>query len=120
MLLLLAALLGSRAHAQSLDADFEVWNAAATTASLGSKPHALQLWFDVHARRGGVGTTLIVRPGLGVRLSKGFILWVGYAFVPFFQVRPGSPTGCVSSSGSAGPPRTLPWAWWCGTSCSSG
>ena len=83
--LVLAVLLSLAAHGQELDADFEVWNAAAATVAVGSKPHAFQLWFDAHARRGGAGTTVILRPGVGLRLSKGFVLWAGYAFVPFFQ-----------------------------------
>jgi len=65
--------------------EFQSWNAIVSTVSfLPSKPSPA-LWFDTHARRGNKGTTLIVRPGVGVEYADWGSVWAGYAWVPVFN-----------------------------------
>jgi hypothetical protein len=61
-----------------------VWAATFIQAPFGDKFPRLALWFDAHARRWDSGFLAILRPGIGVDLSKTVSLHGGYAFVPSF------------------------------------
>lgn len=81
-LALISVLVASSALAQT--SEFQVWNAVLATPQLSKETPALSLWLDVHARRGGENTVMIVRPGVGVQLLPWLSLWAGYAWIPTF------------------------------------
>ncbi|MEQ8455935.1 MAG: DUF2490 domain-containing protein [Sandaracinaceae bacterium] len=72
------------ARAQDRD-DFQIWAANLGTASLSREAPSFVFWWDVHARRGDAGTVLLVRPGLGVKITPWLSVHGGYAWVPVFS-----------------------------------
>ena len=79
------------AQAQEADTqDFQTWTAVLGTAEVPAENLNLKLWFDGHMRRGGPGTTLILRPGLGYELTPWLSVWAGYAWVPVYSDPSGS------------------------------
>ena len=74
-----ALLLMGTAAAQ--DGTYSQWLSVPITVNSGDK---LQLWTDLHARRGEDNTLLIVRPGIGARLGDNVAAHVGYAWIPTF------------------------------------
>lgn len=79
--LLLTSGLGAASGAQA-DSSIQSWLALPTTYDLKSEGIRLQVWMDLHARRGQNSTLFIVRPALGVVLSPMAVLHAGYAWVP--------------------------------------
>lgn len=73
--------MGASARAQNAS-DFQTWSAALSTVKLTHGKVPAKAWFDGHVRRGGSGTVLIARPGLGLTLAPGVSVWAGYAWVP--------------------------------------
>ena len=79
----LIVLAGTSANAET-DTQLQVWNSVTVTGDLAPAKDGVALWFDGHLRRGDAGTTVIVRPGIGYRLSPGWSVWAGYAWIPSF------------------------------------
>lgn len=71
------------AQAQTTD-DLQVWGGYFFTGQLEPKAPSLMGWADLHVRRGGAGTVLIFRPGVGYAFAPWISAWAGYAWVPTF------------------------------------
>lgn len=61
--------------------DTQTWTGMMTTAKLGSD-RAPFLWTDLHMRRGGPGTTYLIRPGVGLNVKPWLSVLGGYASIP--------------------------------------
>lgn len=65
--------------------DFQGWSALLANGATHAEAPAMRFWTDLHARRGGTNTVVIVRPGLGVDVNAWLTFWAGYAWVPVFD-----------------------------------
>lgn len=63
---------------------FDIWAGFFTTGQIHADAPSLTTWLDVQGRRGGDGTTAILRPGLGYVIKPWVSLWLGYAWIPEF------------------------------------
>lgn len=70
--------------AKAQQSTYAQWLSVPITVDAGDKPTRLQLWADLHARRGPVDTVLIIRPAVGIRFGKFFAAHAGYAWIPTF------------------------------------
>jgi hypothetical protein len=79
----LAALATLATPARAQKRETQAWTALFVTvkAPSESRTSGFSGWFDLHGRRGASATTVLVRPGLGYRLSDAVSLWAGYAYV---------------------------------------
>lgn len=75
---------GGQARAQTSE-EFQLWGGWFATGQLDSSTPGARLWLDAHLRRGGAGTVMILRPGVGVALTPWMSLWGGYGWVPTFD-----------------------------------
>ena len=71
------------AAAQTVESDFQSWNAIALSGPIAEESRVLA-WFDGHARfrddASDLGVT-IIRPGIGYRVNSKLDVWTGYARV---------------------------------------
>jgi hypothetical protein len=73
-------------HASAQDRqELQLWSAALGTFDVHPVPPALSFWLDAHARRGGAGNVVILRPGIGAAIFDWLSVWGGYAWVPTFD-----------------------------------
>lgn len=80
LLATLAPFIGAeRAHAQ-LDPEFQLWTAVFLDANR-TEP-GLAGWLDLHARRSANGVVGIVRPGVGYRFDRSWVVHGGFAWTP--------------------------------------
>lgn len=70
--------------------DYQTWSAVLGGANLDHIAPGARFWFDGHTRRGDLGNTVIVRPGLGYQLTPWASAWVGYAWIPVFADESGA------------------------------
>lgn len=91
--LALVLLAWSATPAQAQDREeFQIWAANLGTASLSREAPSFVFWWDVHARRGDGGTTVLVRPGLGVDITPWLSVHGGYAWIPVHTDSTGAST----------------------------
>ncbi len=64
-------------------AESQVWTSLAAQGRLDDTGPAG--WLDLHLRRRGDSTLLIVRPAIGYAITKSFLVHAGYAYVPAFS-----------------------------------
>lgn len=83
VMLCLGSLTG-RAEAQDRE-EFQLWSALLGTAATTPETPGLSFWLDVHGRRAGNGTVVIVRPAVGASITPWLSVWAGYAWVPVFD-----------------------------------
>lgn len=82
-MLCLGSVVGS-AEAQDRT-EFQLWSALLGTAATRPSTPGLSFWLDVHGRRAGDGTVVIVRPAVGASIHPWLSAWLGYAWVPVFD-----------------------------------
>jgi hypothetical protein len=71
------------AHAQ-VDHDHAVWAGAMATQELSAGEPGVSLWLDLHRRQDSPAATMIIRPGVGLRINRSLSVWAGYAWVPTY------------------------------------
>ncbi|MCA9532450.1 MAG: DUF2490 domain-containing protein [Myxococcales bacterium] len=67
-----------------VDRDHAVWAGAMATQELTRGVPGPSLWLDLHRRQDSPGAVMIIRPGIGLRITDALSLWVGYAWVPTY------------------------------------
>ncbi len=65
--------------------DAQAWSALLATAQTAPAPPNFALWLDVHGRRGGANTIVLLRPGVGFAITPWLSVWAGYAWIPTFD-----------------------------------
>ena len=79
MLPLAMCLWAAPAHAE-FDPEFQLWTALFLDTNRNDP--GLALWLDLHARRAEGGAVGIIRPGVGYRFDRSWVVHAGYAWTP--------------------------------------
>ncbi len=64
----------------AVDAEFQIWTAAFIARNRSKTGYSY--WLDLHARRSPDSVVAIVRPGLGYRFNRQWVLHGGYGWIP--------------------------------------
>jgi Protein of unknown function (DUF2490) len=90
LVFLLCSLAASDVHAQARES--QLWTSVLVTAKVSGDQSGFSAWLDLHDRRGKGNTTVLVRPGVGYRLSKTTSVWLGYAWIGAYPDEPAKRT----------------------------